>query len=203
MIAFIEGKLEAVDPLGAIINANGVGYALRIPLNTAASLPAIGATVRLHTAHVVREDAEELYGFHRIEDRDTFRRITQRVSGVGPRLAIAILSHFDTAALQQLVDAGDTTGLSKCPGIGKKTAERIIVDLRGAFPARPSGSAETGSSGVSTGAQSQGPSETEDAVLALIALGYREPDARKAVDRARAASDEPLSLDALIRLALK
>ncbi len=200
MIAFIEGKLEALDPLGAIINANGVGYALRIPLNTAASLPAIGDTVRLHTAHVVREDAEELYGFHRPEDRDTFRRITQRVSGVGPRLAIAILSHFDTAALQQLVDAGDATGLSKCPGIGKKTAERIIVDLRGAFPTQtPTSNAD----GTSTQPPAAGSSDTEDAVLALVALGYREADARKSVDRARATSKEPLGLDALIRAALK
>lgn len=200
MIAFVEGTLEAVDPLGAVINANGVGYALRIPLNTAASLPAVGSTVRLHTAHVVREDAEELYGFHRMEDRDTFRRITQRVSGVGPRLAIAILSHFDTPALQQLVDAGDAVGLAKCPGIGKKTAERIIVDLRGAFPT----AASTAGASTAPSAPGTGPSsETEDAVMALVALGYREADARKAVERAAKASKEPLTLDALIRAALK
>ncbi|MGF1530432.1 MAG: Holliday junction branch migration protein RuvA [Puniceicoccaceae bacterium] len=199
MIVFVEGKLSDVDLLSAVVEVGGIGYFVRISLITAGNLPPIGSSVKLYTSFVVREDAQELYGFHRPEDRDTFQKITQKVSGVGPKLALSILSHFDSVALATLIREGDVTTLSKCPGIGKKTAERLIVDLRGSLPASslaPSGDATPERGAPLNSAQT-------DAVLALVALGYREAEAAKAVDRAIKNSKVALSTDELIRASLR
>lgn len=198
MITSIQGTLVSATPLHAIIELNGLGYEVNIPITTAEKLPATGAVAKLHTLVVYREDSQTMYGFAATEERDFFRLMIDHVSGVGPKVALTIMSKLSLPALQSAISAGDVNTLSKCPGIGKKTAERLVVELKsrvgGVVTPTSSGSAPTTSSPEAT--------RHNDAVLALTALGYKTADADKAVRQATLALGPQASTESLIKKAL-
>ncbi|MGF1453015.1 MAG: Holliday junction branch migration protein RuvA [Opitutales bacterium] len=203
MITFLEGTLEEAGPLRAVLNVGGVGYEVHLPVSSAARLPAIGASVRVLAYPVYREDSATLYGFTEAADREIFRLLVEKVNGVGPRLALGILSRLDASGLRHAISGGDVKALSACPGVGKKTAERLIVELRDKMG--PSQSLSSVSvSGTATG-QPAGPVTPEaDAVAALMALGYKGPEAEKAVSRAsEALKGTTATTEALVRAALR
>ncbi len=200
MITSIKGNLASVTPLRAVIEIGGLGYEVNIPVTTAEKLPDPGSEVKLHTMVVYREDAQTLYGFSTVAERDFFRLMIEQVSGVGPKVALTIMSKLPLGSLQTAISAGDFATLSKCPGIGKKTAERLVVELKGkvggtGFVVAP------GAPGEPT-ANAAPSSPISDAVLALSALGYKPADADKAVRAAARALGATATTEALIKKAL-
>src|SRR6185503_13521805 len=117
-------------PLHAVVELNGLGYEVNVPVTTAEKLPPPGATVKLHTLVIYREDAQTLYGFASAAERDFFRLLIENVTGVGPKGALGIMSRLSLPLLESAIRSGDVGSLSKVPGIGKKTAERLVVELR-------------------------------------------------------------------------
>jgi len=205
MITSIQGLLTECTPLRAIIEIGGFGYEVNIPVTTAEKLPAPGATVKLHTLVIYREDAQTLYGFATPADRDFFRMMIETVSGVGPKLALTIMSRMSLPVLEAAIRDGDVAGLSKCPGIGKKTAERLVVELRAKVGATGTGSPVAGAPETSAGGSSAAPSGNtifRDAVLALGALGYKPADADAAVRRAQVALGADATTEKLVKRAL-
>jgi Holliday junction DNA helicase RuvA len=183
LIGRLTGKLAAKNPPQVLVDVSGVAYELDVPMSTLYSLPATGETVTLFTHLVVREDAHHLYGFHTQEERSAFRQLI-RISGVGARTALAVLSGLSVADLAQAVAAQDEGRLVKIPGIGKKTAERLLLELKGKL-AEPT--AEPSARRAS------------DVVHALVALGYSDKEASAAARDL--APDMPLA--EAIRAALK
>jgi len=201
MIAFIEGRLEAATPVSAVLNAKGVGYLLHIPVTTAEKLPAEGETVRLFAHAVYREDAQALYGFATPEERDFFSLVIDKVSGVGPKVAIGMLSKMAYPALVNAIQSGDAAQLAKTPGIGRKTAERVVVELRDKLAAFAQAAAGAAPGAAAAPAARSPKDAAEEAIQALEALGYRKAEAGKrvaqALERAPAASTEDLVKAAL------
>lgn len=198
MITSIQGTLTAATPLNATVELNGFGYEVHIPVTTAEKLPQPGATVKLHTHVIYREDSQTLYGFADTADRDFFRLMIEHVTGVGPKVALSIMSRLSLPMLQSAIRMGDVTTLAKCPGIGKKTAERLIVELRAKV-----GSSDTPASITAPGGEtSDTGSAHRDAVAALVALGYKSADADQAVRRAKLALGGDASTEALVKRAL-
>ena len=176
---------------------------MNIPVTTAEKLPATGTTVKLHTHVIYREDAQTLYGFATPAERDFFRLMIEHVTGVGPKMALTIMSKLSLPMLQSAIGSGDIGTLAKCPGIGKKTAERLVVELRAKVGI--TGSAETVLSASGTGGESPAaPADTKmrDAVLALGALGYKTADADEAIRRAILALGPKATTEQLIKKAL-
>ncbi len=193
MIEFLRGKLARKDPTAVVIDVQGVGYGAFISLSTYDRLPEAGADVSLVTYLHVREDAMQLFAFIDDVERHMFREL-MAVSGIGARMAMTILSGSGADALRAHVAAGDVGALTRIPGIGKKTAERIIVELRDKMNKQFPTSSNVVSSVVSM---------REEALLALLALGYARAQAEKALIRAESAlSTELHSTSALIRTAL-
>jgi Holliday junction DNA helicase RuvA len=199
MITSIQGTLTAATPLHAIVELNGFGYEVNIPVTTAERLPLTGTAVRLHTHVVYREDAQTLYGFTTAEERDFFRLMIEHVTGVGPKMALTIMSKLSLPLLQGAIRSGDVGTLAKCPGIGKKTAERLVVELRAKVGA--TGPAPVTLEGAE-GEMAAGSSAHRDAVSALVALGYKTADADQAVRRASFALGGKTTTEALIKKAL-
>lgn len=166
MIGRLTGRLAGKHPPQVLVDCNGVGYELDVPMSTFYHLPATGEPVTLHTHLVVREDIQALYGFGTLEERAAFRQLL-KISGVGARTALAVLSGLSVAELAQAVTLQEATRLTKIPGIGKKTAERLLLELKGKL-AEPS-------------AASAGGQPTSDVVNALVALGYSDKEALAAV----------------------
>ncbi|MCC6211102.1 MAG: Holliday junction branch migration protein RuvA [Burkholderiales bacterium] len=165
MIGRLAGKLLSKQPPQVLVDCNGVAYELDVPMSTLYTLPATGEAVVLHTHLVVREDAQVLYGFATLEERAAFRQLI-RISGVGARTALAVLSGLSVAELANAVALQDAARLTKVPGIGKKTAERLLLELKGKLQESASGvSREKGS----------------DVLNALLSLGYSEKEALLAV----------------------
>ena len=203
MITSIQGLLTECTPLRAIIEIGGFGYEVNIPVTTAEKLPAPGATVKLHTLVIYREDAQTLYGFATPADRDFFRMMIETVSGVGPKLALTIMSRMSLPVLEAAIRDGDVAGLSKCPGIGKKTAERLVVELRAKVGATGGASPVAGSPDApGASATPSGNTVFRDSVLALTALGYKPADADAAVRRAQVALGADATTEKLIKRAL-
>jgi len=194
VIARLRGTIIEAFPNRLIVDCHGVGYEAIIPISTYDRLhPTEGAPVDLRTHLHIRENAQTLYGFATEEERDVFLLLIDRVSGIGPAIAIAILSGMPVAMFKSAVVAGDVTLLSKSKGVGKKTAERIILELKDKV-----GVTDTWQDAAS----GQVSSQAADAELALIALGYKQVDSRKAV-RAILDQDPAASAEALIRGALR
>src|ERR1044072_3634328 len=180
MITSIQGTLTSATPLHAIVEVNGFGYEVNVPVTTAEKLPQPGATVKLHTLVIYRADSQTLYGFASPEERDFFRLMIENVTGVGPKMALTIMSRLSLPSLESAIRTGDITTLAKTQGIGKKTAERGVFELKSKV-----GATDAAVAGVASGeAQPAGNSVHSDAVAALIALGYRPADADQAVRRA-------------------
>ncbi len=193
MIGRLRGVLLEKRAPWLLLDVHGVGYELEAPMTTFYELPELGQQVELFTHLVVREDAQLLYGFARESERAVFRLLI-RISGVGAKLALSILSGMSADELARCVQAGDTAPLVKLPGIGKKTAERLIVEMRDKLP----GSAGTGLC-AALGRPMPGDA-VSDAVSALVALGYKPQEASRlvgAVDSAGLGSEE------IVRAALK
>jgi Holliday junction DNA helicase RuvA len=200
MITSVSGILVSATPLSAVIEAGGLGYEVHIPVTTAERLPSPGAATKLHTLAVYREDSATLYGFATEEERDFFRLLVEKVTGVGPKMALSVMSKLSLATLKAAIASGDVGLLAKCPGIGKKTAERLVIELRDKL-----NPAELGTIAPATGAQPPAPAgdnRVNDAVLALTALGYKAADADKAVRQAWIALGAKASTEALIKKAL-
>ena len=198
MIVRLTGTLVSATPLSAVVDVAGVGYEVHVPLTTAEKLPAAGGRVLLHTYAVYREDAHTLYGFHSTEERDFFRLMVEKVTGIGPKLALSVLSRLSLPVLQGAITAGDVGLLAKCPGIGKKTAERLVIELRDKLGAEAPVAAVTGGVPSREGANDK----FRDAVLALVALGYKAPDADKAIREAAVSLGPTATTEALIKQAL-
>jgi Holliday junction DNA helicase RuvA len=201
MITSIHGTLVEATPLVAVVEINGLGYEVNMPVTTAERLPALGSSVKLHTWVVYREDAQTLYGFASAAERDFFRLLVERVTGVGPKVALSIMSRLSLPMLQSAIAGGDVATLAKCPGIGRKTAERLIIELKGQFlPA-----AETPPLAGSPPGHRSSPeitSHQRDAVMALIALGYKTAEADKSVRQAWIALGPTATTEQLIKRAL-
>ncbi len=199
MITSIQGTLSSATPLHAIVELNGFGYEINIPVTTAEKLPAPGATVKLHTLVIYREDSQTLYGFASTAERDFFRLMIENVTGVGPKVALSIMSRLSLPLLEDAIRIGDIATLAKCPGIGKKTAERLVVELKSKVGAAHSaGPAADG--GTAGEAPAGGPHR--DAVAALVALGYKADDADQAVRRAALTLGPKATTEGLIKKAL-
>jgi Holliday junction DNA helicase RuvA len=198
MITFLHGKLVEALPTQATIEVNGVGYEVLIPLSSYDKLPPAGQTVKLLTHLAVREDAHVLYGFMTGAERDMFRLLIHTVSGIGPKLALNILSGMNITALRGAVAKGDVKALSQISGVGKKTAERIVVELRDKIGAAGAWEAASSQRGLSALEQ-----KINDAMLALVALGYKQVEAHDAVRAAVTAAGEQATIEDLVRLCLK
>jgi len=199
VIGRLRGNLAEKQPPHLIIDVNGLGYELEVPMTTLYRLPKVGETVTLHTHLVVREDAHLLYGFYEKRERELFRELI-RLNGVGPKLALALMSGLDVDELVRCVQAQDTSALVKVPGVGKKTAERLLVELKDRFKAW-----ETVPSMFQLVPNGPSPLPTvstaeADAVSALISLGYKPQEASRAV---AAVDAKGLSSEELIRRSLK
>lgn len=203
MIGSLTGVISLKAPPQLLLEVGGVGYELEAPMSTFYGLPPVGERVRLLTHLVVREDAQILYGFATAEERTLFRQLL-KVSGVGPRIALAILSGVTAAVFAAAVRAQDTATLTRIPGVGRKIAERLVVEMRDRFEGGPY--VEGAPGGTPGAAQPAGPEA--EAYSALIALGYRPQEATALLKSAEAgtAADAPggaLGTEELIRRALQ
>lgn len=197
MFAFIRGKLIAATPLHCILDAQGVGYKLFIPASALGQLPSVGSDVLLHCAFVVREQSQALYGFITSDERDLFETLLG-ATGVGPKMALSIIGHLSMEELQQAISHGNHIILCKIPGIGKKTAERLIIEMRDKFKAFSLSSSTSFAIKVPSHQQT-----ISDAMSALIHLGYSQAVAQKAIQKGVESLSENTDLAALITLALK
>lgn len=194
MIGWLRGILLAKQPPSLLLDVGGVGYELDAPMSTFYQLPPVGEPVTLFTHLLVREDAQALFGFSSERERGLFRTLL-RINGVGARLALTILSGLSVEEFQQCVELGDGDRLTRLPGVGKKTAERLLVELRDRLPPR-----STGTEPSVAGASSALGDPTGDAIAALIALGFKPTEAAARVRRIPA---EGKRSEDLIRLALQ
>lgn len=188
MIGRLRGKLIEKTPPLLCVDINGVGYDVLVPMNILHELPEIGAEITLFTHFVVREDAQQLYGFLSDEDRQTFRTVI-KISGIGPRTGLAILSGISAEQLALAVEENNLTLLCKIPGIGKKTAERIALELRGKLQTIVDASS----------APESPASQRQDIANALMALGYSERELQKVLKQL----DPDVGVSEGIRQALK
>lgn len=198
MISFIHGKLVEALPTQVIVDVNGVGYEVLIPLSSFDKLPQPGSEVKLLTQLIVREDAHILYGFASGAERELFRMLINHVSGIGPKTALNVLSGMNPVTFRGAVAGGDVKSLSQIAGVGKKTAERIVVELRDKVGAAGAWEASSAARTLSSSDQ-----KINDAVLALMALGFKQPEAHEAVRAAQAVLGETASVEQLVRAALK
>ena len=198
MITFVEGTLESVLPTMVVINTGGVGYQILIPLSSFDRMAAVGSRVRVLTHHHVREDAQILYGFLSEAERDLFRLLLAHVSGVGPKLALAVLSGMSLDQFKSAIICSDIAAISKISGVGKKTAERMVLELKDKL-------------GVAAGweaakrYQQLGSPEKNlnDAILALISLGYKQSEADREARKVVATLGVNASTEEIVRDTLK
>lgn len=201
MIGRLQGKLIEKQAPMLLIEVSGVGYEVQAPMSTFYQLPDIGSSVTLHTHFVVREDAQLLYGFFTKQERALFRSLI-KINGVGPKLAITILSGIEPKNFARCIVENDTATLINLPGVGKKTAELLILKMRDSFNDwldgdLPAGSLQNNAATLSATLSSN----VSDAISALVALGYKPNDAHKSVHKI--ADRENLTSEELIRFALQ
>ncbi len=197
MIGFLQGKLVEKTPPLLVMDVNGVGYEIEAPMTTFYSLPQLGESVKLHTHLVVREDAHILFGFISQADRLMFRTLI-KVNGVGPKLALTILSGQSAEEFQRCIHDHDTQALVRLPGVGKKTAERLIIEMQDRLPKLDESSSLSNIEADTASVQQANPKQ--EAISALCALGYKPLDAQKMVQSIKA---EDKSCEDIIRQALQ
>jgi Holliday junction DNA helicase RuvA len=198
MISFLHGKLVDVLPTQVTVDVQGVGYEVLIPLSSYDKLPQPGQEVRLLTHLAVREDAHTLYGFMTSPERELFRLLVHTVSGVGPKLALNVLSGISVTAFRGAVATGDIKSLSQISGVGKKTAERMIVELKDKIGAAGAWEAMSAQRGLSAEDQ-----RISDAVMALMALGFKQIEAHEAVVKAQLSLGAQALVEDLVRACLR
>jgi Holliday junction DNA helicase RuvA len=189
VIGSLSGTLVEKEPQRLLIEVQGVGYEVETPMSTFLALPPAGSSLRLRIYQVLREDASLLFGFATEEERALFRALL-KVNGVGPRMALAILSGVSADAFQLAVATDDLATLTRIPGVGRKTAERLLVEMRDYFKALP----------IGKGGQAEAPTPRGEALHALVALGYKPPEAQRMLDAVAAAHS---TTEDLIRAALQ
>lgn len=194
MIEYIKGILSYSTPVKTILEVGGIGYKIHIPLNNYSKLPPIGNEVCLFISSVIREDSHKYFGFLSAEERDLFETLTD-VSGIGPKTALALLGHLEASDLQLAISQSDLSSICKVPGIGKKTAERLIVEMRDRFQANAIGTPVSSSKSE--------PTIIGDALRALINLGYQPLQAQKAVKAVIEEQKTEPDLGKLITFALR
>ncbi len=194
MIGRLQGEIIEKRPPHLLVDVQGVGYEVEAPMSTFYELPDCGQNVALYTHLLVRDDAHTLYAFKHVQDRSLFRNLL-KVNGVGAKVALAILSGMDAIAFANYVHNGDAESLTRLPGIGRKTAERLIIDMRDRLDMTSS----VGTSGDGKVMPRHG-SAVEDALTALISLGYKPREANRMVDEVETHGRDS---EAIIRLALK
>lgn len=195
MIAYLKGLLAEKNPASVIVECCGVGYEAMIPLSTFDRLPATGSEVKLFTRHVVREDDEMLFAFATMEERDMFTKVTA-VSGVGPKTALSVLSGFTIGDLQLAISNGDAKRIATVKGIGKKTAERIVVELKD----KVNPIEALANSSMASGGEQR--TMLRDAMLALTALGFTDDVARKMVADVLEVDPHVADTETVIKMAL-
>jgi Holliday junction DNA helicase RuvA len=198
VIVSLAGTLVGSEATSATVEIGGIGYFINIPLTVSCQLPALGESVKLQIYPVYREDRQELYGFLRAEERDFFKLIVEKVSGIGPRTALNIMSKLSLTVLKDAISTRNADILAKCHGIGKKSAERIIMELsdkdisaiaaKSIIPAGKKSSAQSSNIG--------------DAMAALLSLGYKTADAERAIRQSIERLGSDASTEAIIRSAL-
>lgn len=198
MISQLRGILLEATPSAAVVDVGGVGYELGISGTTAASLPQVEDECRLFTRMVVREDACTLFGFASKEERTMFDRLVA-VSGVGPRLALAVLSKFSVSQLYGIVMAEDARSMATVPGVGKKTAQRLILELKSVFAKDPFAGGDDALPGQASVAAPAGPTALDDARAALLSMGFSPQEAELALD----GYDAAMRVEELLAAALK
>src|ERR1051325_7648919 len=198
MITFLHGRLVEMLPTQVTIDVRGVGYEVLIPLSSFDKLPQPGQEIRLLTHLAVREDAHILYGFMSVAERELFRLLIHSVSGIGPKIALNILSGISVTAFRGAVANGDVKVLSQISGVGKKTAERIVVELKDRIGAAGAWEAMSAQRALSPEDQ-----KVNDAVLALIALGFKQLEAHDAVRKVLASLGAQATVEELVRACLK
>ena len=194
MFEYLKGTLTDSSPQKITLEVGGIGYGLFISITTFEKLPQMGSEVKIYTAAVIREDSHKLFGFLSLEEKVFFNTLCE-ISGIGPRLAIAILGHMTLEDLHTAVEHHNTKAISKIPGIGKKMAERLILELRDKF--------QKGDKGEISLSGSKEPGPISDAISALINLGYNPMEAQRAVQSAVSSNEKEPPLAELISLALK
>jgi Holliday junction DNA helicase RuvA len=198
MIGQIRGILVEKKPPEILVDVGGISYELQIPMSTAYQLPEVGSELRLHTHFVVREDAQLLYGFYELKDKTLFRALI-RVNGVGPKMALAIISGMAADEFARTVRENDVAAMTRMPGIGKKTAERLIVEMRDRLTEWDDAEAAAALPGATHSTSAMG----KEAETALLALGYKPQQAARAVAMVLKSDPEVPDSESLIRLALK
>jgi Holliday junction DNA helicase RuvA len=197
MIGFLQGILVHKAPPLLLLDVQGVGYELEAPMTTFYNLPPIGASIKLHTHLVIREDAHILFGFSTEQDRALFRMLI-KVNGVGPKLALTILSGLSAEEFHRCIGDNDTQALVRLPGVGKKTAERLLIEMRDRLPNWMESPAS--GDGLSAVRQPVPGNPKQEAISALCALGYKPQDAAKMVQNI---GTDGKSCEDIIRLALQ
>jgi Holliday junction DNA helicase RuvA len=198
VITFLHGKLVEALPTQATIDVNGVGYDVLIPISSFDKLPQPGQLVKILTHLAIREDAHVLYGFMTAAERDMFRLLINTVSGIGPKIALNILSGTSVNTLRAAVANGDVKMLSQISGVGKKTAERIVVELKDKMGKTAAWEGSNAERTISPDDQ-----KINDAVMALVALGFKQPDAHESIRAAQAVLGGQASVEELVRASLK
>ncbi|EIJ34637.1 Holliday junction branch migration protein RuvA [Thiothrix nivea] len=195
MIGLLRGKLLVKQPPDLMLDVNGVGYEVQASMTTFYDLPELQADVTLYTHFVVREDAQLLFGFSSQTERELFRHLL-KVNGVGPKMALAIVSGMNPLEFRQVIHASDIARLSRIPGVGKKTAERLVIELRDRLPKSEGGN--TASIPAATSAPAT--SASDEAINALLALGYKPAQASQMI---AAYENQGLGVEEMIRQALR
>lgn len=198
MITFLHGTLVEMLPTQVTVDVHGVGYEVLIPLSSFDKLPQPGQEIRLLTHLAVREDAHTLYGFMSAAERELFRLLINTVSGIGPKIALNILSGISVTAFRGAVATGDVKALSQISGVGTKTAERMVVELKDKIGAAGAWEASSAQRALSPEDQ-----RLNDAVLALLALGFKQIEAHDSVRKAQASLGARATVEDLVRACLK
>jgi holliday junction DNA helicase RuvA len=202
MIVTLEGTLSALEALQAVITVCGVGYEVHIPLSASECFPPLGEKVKLHIHSIYREDAHALYGFLTTQERDFFKLIVEKVSGVGPKIALSLLSKYSLKTLLDAIRFGNVSLLKECPGIGAKTAERITLELKDKVGGLQTHSTIALNLPLGGGLPN---SHLQEAIAALVTLGYKPTEAEKAVSKVLQATpkDETLHVEGIIKRVLE
>lgn len=198
MIGRISGTLLEKHLTEVLVDVQGIAYEIQVPMSTLYTLPEPGQKIQLHTHFVVREDAQLLYGFADIREKDLFRTLI-KVNGVGPRIALAILSGMAVDEFVGTIQRNDLAALTRLPGVGRKTAERLVVEMRDRLKEWHAGSISIAGAGAEAAVDEM----AREAAAALVTLGYKAQDAARVVSRVARENPQAADSESLIRLALK
>lgn len=202
MIDYIRGALTVKETGRVTVETHGVGYDINIPLSTYEKLPAPGAETLLQIHYHVREDAHKLFGFHSVEEREMFRQLIN-ISKIGPKVAMSVLSGVSINDLIQSINLGDPARLQKIPGVGAKTAQRLVMELKGKLgPSQATGSLSSGAA-LKNGTSNTGDHVRDEVYAAMISLGYNEKQVVKALERAGGEMSEDAPVESWIRKVLQ